>query len=274
MNEAEAKSKGNVYAPQLTSNRTGRNKPCPCGSGRKYKKCCLIKEQERNRIMQEVKDKLGKDVPSQEEAVRLLRGYTNQRIIQHNATVQVLHNITQCLEALPPSEKRDFVKADFERRLNELVGDGKGRDAQVTQALAELMAQFPVPEVNLDEKVKVFKLTLHTGEVFYATKREEIEILKQNLINDGLPEEEHKHYESDDWIEEVEMTHRELQALPTDDRAAELFSERPQQEIPASEAVSDELENDVQAEQTEDEVIENEIDEIVEDEAATISEER
>ena len=224
--------------------------------------------------MQEVKDKLGKDVPSQEEAVRLLRGYTNQRIIQHNATVQVLHNITQCLEALPVSEKRDFIKADFERRLNELVGDGKGRDAQVTQALAELMGQFPQEQVNMDEKVKVFKLTLHTGEVFYATKQEEIEILKQNLINDGLPEEEHKHYESDDWIEEVEMTHRELQALPTDDRAAELFSERPQQEIPASEAVSDELENDVQAEQTEDEVIENEIDEIVEDEAATISEER
>ncbi len=25
---------------------TGRNAPCPCGSGSKYKKCCLIKRQE------------------------------------------------------------------------------------------------------------------------------------------------------------------------------------------------------------------------------------
>ena len=25
--------------------KTGRNDPCPCGSGKKYKKCCLIKEQ-------------------------------------------------------------------------------------------------------------------------------------------------------------------------------------------------------------------------------------
>jgi methionyl aminopeptidase len=25
-------------------NRIGRNDPCPCGSGRKYKKCCLTKE--------------------------------------------------------------------------------------------------------------------------------------------------------------------------------------------------------------------------------------
>ena len=22
--------------------KVGRNKPCPCGSGKKYKKCCLI----------------------------------------------------------------------------------------------------------------------------------------------------------------------------------------------------------------------------------------
>lgn len=25
---------------------TGRNEPCPCGSGKKYKKCCLPKEQD------------------------------------------------------------------------------------------------------------------------------------------------------------------------------------------------------------------------------------
>jgi len=208
MNEAEAKSRGKVYAPQLTSNRTGRNELCPCGSGRKYKKCCLIKEQERNRIMQEVKDKLGKDVPSQEEAVRLLRGYTNQRIIQHNATVQVLHNITQCLEALPPSEKRDFVKADFERRLNELVGDGKGREAQVTQTLVELIATYPEVQTEGQEVAE-----------------SEAEAL-------GVPDDEAK-------------------------------------EAEANAEVSDELENDAQAEQVGDGTIENEIDEIVEDEAAT-----
>lgn len=28
----------------MASKKTGRNEPCPCGSGRKYKKCCLIKE--------------------------------------------------------------------------------------------------------------------------------------------------------------------------------------------------------------------------------------
>lgn len=27
--------------------KTGRNAPCPCGSGKKYKKCCLLGQQEK-----------------------------------------------------------------------------------------------------------------------------------------------------------------------------------------------------------------------------------
>lgn len=27
---------------QRTRNRVGRNDPCPCGSGKKFKKCCLF----------------------------------------------------------------------------------------------------------------------------------------------------------------------------------------------------------------------------------------
>lgn len=29
----------------MTSETTGRNDPCPCGSGRKYKQCCLDKDE-------------------------------------------------------------------------------------------------------------------------------------------------------------------------------------------------------------------------------------
>ncbi|MFO0841707.1 MAG: SEC-C metal-binding domain-containing protein [Gemmataceae bacterium] len=31
--------------PIVAGNRPGRNDPCPCGSGKKYKKCCLHKEE-------------------------------------------------------------------------------------------------------------------------------------------------------------------------------------------------------------------------------------
>ena len=30
----------NWPTPQVTEKKVGRNDPCPCGSGKKYKKCC------------------------------------------------------------------------------------------------------------------------------------------------------------------------------------------------------------------------------------------
>ena len=30
--------------PYHAETKAGRNEPCPCGSGKKYKKCCFLKE--------------------------------------------------------------------------------------------------------------------------------------------------------------------------------------------------------------------------------------
>ena len=35
---------GKVVPFKRKSPKIGRNEPCPCGSGRKYKKCCLNKK--------------------------------------------------------------------------------------------------------------------------------------------------------------------------------------------------------------------------------------
>lgn len=35
--------RGNTYAVKILQPNVGRNEPCPCGSGQKYKKCCLNK---------------------------------------------------------------------------------------------------------------------------------------------------------------------------------------------------------------------------------------
>jgi hypothetical protein len=43
--ESESKDKAAVKVPPVRSNKIGRNEPCPCGSGKKYKKCCLLKEE-------------------------------------------------------------------------------------------------------------------------------------------------------------------------------------------------------------------------------------
>jgi uncharacterized protein YecA (UPF0149 family) len=37
-------------SPVLSRNKIGRNDKCSCGSGKKYKKCCLIRQQVRNII--------------------------------------------------------------------------------------------------------------------------------------------------------------------------------------------------------------------------------
>jgi uncharacterized protein YecA (UPF0149 family) len=38
--EGAAKAPRKIVLTQRTSTKVGRNDPCPCGSGKKYKKCC------------------------------------------------------------------------------------------------------------------------------------------------------------------------------------------------------------------------------------------
>jgi uncharacterized protein len=35
----------------MSAEKTGRNDPCPCGSGKKYKNCCLQTEQQKHRTL-------------------------------------------------------------------------------------------------------------------------------------------------------------------------------------------------------------------------------
>ena len=34
----------------MTAKKTGRNDPCPCGSGKKFKQCCSSKEDSRSQV--------------------------------------------------------------------------------------------------------------------------------------------------------------------------------------------------------------------------------
>jgi len=44
--ELAAKGLVEVTQPIRGVGRVGRNEPCPCGSEKKYKKCCLVTERE------------------------------------------------------------------------------------------------------------------------------------------------------------------------------------------------------------------------------------
>ena len=39
MSQAAAQSRGAKQQPVVVGDKVGRNDPCPCGSGKKYKKC-------------------------------------------------------------------------------------------------------------------------------------------------------------------------------------------------------------------------------------------
>ncbi len=43
--ESKDEAPAEVQVKPVRSNKVGRNEPCPCGSGKKFKKCCLQKEE-------------------------------------------------------------------------------------------------------------------------------------------------------------------------------------------------------------------------------------
>ena len=52
--------------------KVGRNDPCPCGSGKKYKKCCLNKSESNKEIQGVVNQKAVKEpVDSLREKIRI-----------------------------------------------------------------------------------------------------------------------------------------------------------------------------------------------------------
>lgn len=43
-----------LHTPRIKKNKIGRNDPCPCGSGKKYKHCCLKTGEFENYIYKKV----------------------------------------------------------------------------------------------------------------------------------------------------------------------------------------------------------------------------
>ena len=51
-----------------TAHRPGRNEPCHCGSGTKYKHCCLVKDEEADRVAREQQASAAPPAPPAEDA--------------------------------------------------------------------------------------------------------------------------------------------------------------------------------------------------------------
>lgn len=75
MRMKEVRPFSNVLKAQeeFKNNKPRRNSPCPCGSGKKFKKCCLLKQKEneiwerRRQVIQKLVDENLLRIPSEEE---------------------------------------------------------------------------------------------------------------------------------------------------------------------------------------------------------------
>lgn len=81
-----------------------RNKPCPCGSGRKYKKCCLDSDRTSSRVPTGIGDSDISDAPEFEVVIGEL--LTASTLDQASSTVDTHHR---------------FLFGDFRKQLEEMV---------------------------------------------------------------------------------------------------------------------------------------------------------
>ena len=92
--------------------KTGRNDPCPCGSGKKYKRCCLAKDEEAERTL--------------------------------TAVAQApLWEISDVAADIPDADDEDteYALATASNAAAELVLDGRLDEAE--QAARDLLERFP-----------------------------------------------------------------------------------------------------------------------------------
>jgi len=139
---------GNLSA--VMSSNVGRNDPCPCGSGRKYKKCCLVREQDESR---------------REAAARLSRERRND-VVGHALRWLERHHRDALLAAL--DEFESATAAEHGRPLPE--SDGEYLEMQALEwALAEGVTKIDGREVRLRD------LVLEDGIVLEADQRRWLE---------------------------------------------------------------------------------------------------
>jgi tetratricopeptide (TPR) repeat protein len=111
--------------------KTGRNDPCPCGSGKKFKQCCLKKEEEAER-----------------EAMAAL---TEARKKGSGS----FSDLEETLDRLEAEYEEDVALADASNAAMKLVRAGKLDEAE--QAARDLLVRFPEVHDGYDRLGMVYE---------------------------------------------------------------------------------------------------------------------
>jgi tetratricopeptide (TPR) repeat protein len=112
--------------------KIGRNDPCPCGSGKKYKQCCLRKEEE-----------------AEHEALAALSQ------AQKNGSVGSYSDLVKTVDQLAADYEEDVALAEASNAAVDLVHAGKLDQAE--QAARDLLVRFPYVHDGYDRLGMVYE---------------------------------------------------------------------------------------------------------------------
>ena len=120
------------------NNGTHKNEPCPCGSGHKYKKCCMESDQAKVKLKNSFRDEVAK-VPEAEQLRRDQRVLLSQLQFQadvhardkghlgDDGTAAMIKEQIARLNAMPSTEGTENI-------INNLMQQLKGIDAAINQS--------------------------------------------------------------------------------------------------------------------------------------------
>ena len=143
------------------SQKIGRNNPCPCGSGKKYKKCCIEKDIERKKMLQKESFPLGR------------LGLTRFR--------EDLHDKPETLEKMSAQMNHLHPEGNFSEFLSGMWDNRKVAAMSTKKIIGKLKA------LDIDFQKKLFKRQIK-GYISAIQAAEEY-YYPQNLNVDGYDED-------------------------------------------------------------------------------------
>jgi len=106
-----------VKAKDMPSKKVGRNEPCPCGSGKKYKHCCLTRHQTAAPVKQKTAD-TGDEANAAEQEQLIRQIEETFSLIGSERCAEAINRASRLIETYPNEDRLHDILATGHMYLN------------------------------------------------------------------------------------------------------------------------------------------------------------